>query len=388
MSTEMTLPASFLPQTGAANSAVNDDLGAGILPSFGILGFKGKVWSVRFGGKDTQLMREDGDGPKNSLELVLVKASPLISKIYYQGGYVDGSNEKPDCWSGDGIKPDASVQNKVNATCADCPMNAWGSRISDAGKEGKQCADSRRVAVVPAGDFENELGGGPMLLRVPAASLKPVKAYGDLLKSYGYPYFSAVTKISFDPLEAYPKFVLEALRPLSAEDQARIEKLRNDPRVQAVVNETATSVGMVAAAAGVPASPFTQEQPAPKLSEQAAAKGPNARGVLTQKLAAQKAETARAAATDQAATKAPVTPADNAKANDEGAKLRAQIAALEAQLKGGAAALEANLAQAELDQVPEEDGPEDSGPEDAEIVDEAGDELVSNFDEMLDKLMG
>ena len=382
MSTEMTLPSSFLPQTGAANSAVNDDLGAGILPSFGILGFKGKVWSVRFGGKDTPLMREDGDGPKNSLELVLVKASPLISKIYYQGGYVDGSNEKPDCWSGDGIKPDASVQNKVNATCADCPMNAWGSRISDAGKEGKQCADSRRVAVVPAGDFENELGGGPMLLRVPAASLKPVKAYGDLLKSYGYPYFSAVTKISFDPLEAYPKFVLEALRPLSAEDQARIVKLRGDPRVNAIINETEQAAGMRgAAAADVPASPFTQQQPAPKLSEQAAAKGADP------KVAAEKAQAVvkAAAAKGTAAAKVPVTPAGNAKANDEGAKLRAQIAALEAQLKGG---LQGGVAAPAQELVPEEAGPEDSGPEDAEVVDEADDELVSNFDKMLDKLMG
>jgi hypothetical protein len=389
----MILPAAFmgasLPAV-ASNAAANDDLGAGIAPSFGILGFKGKVWSIRFGGTDTPLMREDGDGPRNSLEVVLVKASPMISKIFYNGGYVDGSNEKPDCWSGDGIKPDASVQNKVNPTCQDCPMNAWGSRISEAGKDGKMCADSRRVAVVPAGDFDNELGGGPMLLRIPAASLKALKAYGDLLKSYGFPYFTAVTKISFDPKEAYPKFVFEAMRPLGPVEAEKILMLQQDQRVHAVVNETALAVGMAgdgSTAPSVPSSPFTQPQPAAQtLSQQAAAKGPAAT-TAAPKPAAPKTAPSTAAAKDKTSTATVAAPADT-QAMQNAALLKAQIAALEAQLKGQTAPQPAEVTAK----------PDQSSPEEAVVVsEEAGaaddpatdgnEELVGQFDDLLEKLM-
>jgi hypothetical protein len=265
MGTELSLPKGFGAVSsvfGGNNTGTNDELGAGVNSSYGIVGYKGKVWSIRFGGEDKPLMREDGDGPRNSIEVVLVKASPAISKIFYKNGYVEGSNAAPDCWSADGIKPDSSVQAKCNATCADCPMNAWGSRVTDAGKQGKQCADSRRVAVIPAEDMDNELFGGPMLLRIPAASLKDLKAYGDLLSSYQYPYYAAVTRIAFDPKEAYPKFVFNAVRPLTDAEAAKVMLMRDDKRVGTVLAETASGVG--AGAAGetkktVASSPFEQD---------------------------------------------------------------------------------------------------------------------------------
>lgn len=279
MSTELTLPSSFgkPPAVGGDASSVNDELGSGVASSYGIIGYKGKVWSMRFGGKDTPLMREDGDGARGSIEVVIVKASAAISKIYYAGGYVEGSTAAPDCWSANGVTPDSSVQKKCNATCVDCPMNAWGSRITDAGKPGKACADSRRVAVVPVDDIQNELFGGPMLLRVPAASLKDLKAYGELLSSYQYPYYAAATRISFDTKEAFPKFVFSAMRPLVEDELAQITALREDKRVAMVLNETID--GRVAAPAtapaALPASPFESQAEAPKkLSERAAASEP------------------------------------------------------------------------------------------------------------------
>lgn len=300
MGTEITLPKGFGAVSsvfGGTNAGSNDELGAGVNSSYGIVGYKGKVWSIRFGGQETPLMREDGDGPRNSIEVVLVKASPAISKIFYKSGYVEGSNAAPDCWSADGVKPDASVQNKCNATCADCPMNAWGSRITDSGKQGKMCADSRRVVVVPAEDMDNELFGGPMLLRIPAASLKDLKAYGDLLSSYQYPYYAAVTRVSFDAKEAYPKFVFNAVRPLTDAEAAKILKLRDDKRVATVLAETAASAGAGAAVEAekkvAPASPFEQDAPAePKLSEQAKATGPAVDTAAEQAAAAKKAAAA------------------------------------------------------------------------------------------------
>ncbi len=301
MGTELSLPKGFGAVAGvfAGTAATNDELGAGVASSYGVMGYKGKVWSTRYQGVDTPLMRDDGDGARGSIEVVIVKAAAPISKIFYKGGYVEGSTAAPDCWSANGVTPDGSVQNKVHSTCADCPMNAWGSRVTEAGKQGKACADSRRIAVVPVADIDNELFGGPMLLRVPAASLKDLKAYGDLLNSYQYPYYAVATRISFDPKEAYPKFVFSAIRPLTDDEGRKIMALRDDKRVSTVLNETADQrvAPAAAPAASVPASPF--EMPAPAQPAAPAPK-PAAPAVDAEaeakKAAAEKAEKKRKAA--------------------------------------------------------------------------------------------
>jgi hypothetical protein len=262
MTTEITLPKGF----GAVSSVFadkpfsNDELGAGVASSYAIMGFRGKVWSTKWQGKETPLMRDDGDGPRGSIEVVIVKAATAISKIYYKSGYVDGSNAAPDCWSANGLTPDASVQTKVSKTCADCPMDAWGSRTTDSGKPGKACSDSRRVSIVPLGDLENEGMGGPMLLRVPAATLKDLKAYGETLNGYGYPYYAVATRVSFDPKEAYPKLVFGAIRPLTDDEARVIVKLRDDKRTTTVLNEGSEQKAAAAPAeeASIPDSPFEQ----------------------------------------------------------------------------------------------------------------------------------
>jgi hypothetical protein len=281
MGTEVALPPGFgpLPAAFAGQAPANDEYGQGVAASYGIMGFKGKVWTARYQGQDTPLMRDDGDGPRNSIEVVLVKASPAISKIFYRAGYVDGSNAAPDCWSGNGVTPAAGVQNKVHATCADCPMNAWGSRVSEAGKPGKACSDSRRVAIVPIADMDNELFGGPMLLRIPAASLKDLKGYADLMNTYQYPVYAVVTKVSFDPKEAFPKFVFQAVRPLTDVEAQKVIELRDGQRVAAVLAENldVTPAGNTHVAPVVPASPFLEPPaaaPAPVAAPQPVVQAP------------------------------------------------------------------------------------------------------------------
>jgi hypothetical protein len=271
MGTELALPKSFGPLSTvfAGAHASNDELGQGITSSYGIVGYRGKVWSIKFQGKETQLMRDDGDGPRGSIEVVIVKAASAISKIFYANGYQDGSSAPPDCWSTNGLTPDAAAQNKQNATCAGCPMNAWGSRVTEAGKQGKACSDSRRIAVIPVNDMANDMFGGPMLLRIPAASLKDLKAYGDLLNSYQYPYYACATRISFDPKEAYPKFVFSAIRPLTDDEAKYVLELRDDKRVGNILNEAQELSATRQEVASVPASPFEQP-PAPAAAPKAA----------------------------------------------------------------------------------------------------------------------
>lgn len=262
MSNALALPAGFgaPSKVFAGQPSDNDELGAGVQSSYGVIGYRGKVWSIKYQGKEIPLMREDGDGARASIEVVIVKAATAISKIFYANGYQDGSNQAPDCWSSDGIKPDASCASKQHPTCAACPRNAWGSRVTEAGKQGKQCADSRRIAVVPANDIDNEAFGGPMLLRVPAASLKDLKAYGEMLNGYGYPYYAVSTRISFDVKESFPKFVFGAIKPLDDAQAMAIMELRDDRRVTALLNESVEqkAVPQEEASDEVPSSPFEQ----------------------------------------------------------------------------------------------------------------------------------
>lgn len=331
MGTEVALPAGFgnAASVFGGSQTTNDELGAGVNASYGIVGYRGKVWSIRYNGVETPLMRDDGDGPRNSIEVVLLKASPAVSKIFYKNGYVEGSNAAPDCWSANGVTPDASVQEKMNPTCADCPMNAWGSRTTEAGKNGKMCADSRRVAVVPLADLDNELFGGPMLLRIPAATLKDLKAYGDLLNSHQFPYYAAATRISFDPKEAYPKFVFSAIRPLNEAEALRVVSLREDRRTSVVLSEDAVQAGSVAAEtkAKVAASPFET---------------PEARGETSEPKGSQP---------DTPAGNAPAAAPAAAPAETASSAEEAELAELEAQLAAARAAAKAKAkakAEAEM----------------------------------------
>jgi len=234
------VPQNFGPVSTRFQAAgVENDLAGGIATSYGIVGFKGKVWSIRHRGDERPLLREDGDGPRNSIEVVVVKANGHLSKIFYENGYVEGSSAPPDCFSNNGVTPEASSAKKQANACATCPRNAWGSRITPAGKQGKACADSKRVAVVPLGDLNNETFGGPMLLRIPAASLNDLAAYGTKMQQLGYPYFAIGTRIAFDAAEAYPKFVFSAIRPLNDAEADAVLALQSGPHVARVLSEDA-----------------------------------------------------------------------------------------------------------------------------------------------------
>ena len=239
-----------------------DDLSAGVSSGFGIISYRGKVWRTKFRGEETSLMREDGDGPRASIEVVILKAANHLSKIFYKDGYKEGSTESPDCFSTNGLTPDINSKAKQANTCANCPMNAWGSRITPAGKPGKACSDSKRTVVVPLADMDNEVFGGPMLLRIPAASLQDLAQYGQKMGALGYPYYAIGTRISFDVKEAFPKFVFSAIRPLSDEEADRVLAMREDPRVGRILSEA--EVTPEQAAPAEVASAF--EQPVAKIA--------------------------------------------------------------------------------------------------------------------------
>lgn len=210
----------------APNTDLTEGAGGGGFP---VISYKGKVWAVSKGGDRTILTNADGD-PRASIDVVILKANGSLSKNYYATGYSEGSNEKPDCYSADGTAPAADAVSPQSNKCAICPKNQWGSRMSDTGGKGKACADSRRMAVAAPEDIEEV-----MLLRVPAASLKPLAEYAKALDKRKVPYQAMVTKIGFNPESAHPEFTFKPVRWLSEAEGDLVAELQDSERVTTIL---------------------------------------------------------------------------------------------------------------------------------------------------------
>ena len=192
--------------------SVNSDLTAHAGGGFPVISIKGKVFAIVRDGERTVLPNpKDPESPATSIEVVLVKANKGLSKVYYAKGYQEGAeNTKPDCFSNDGSKPDASVEEPQSRSCAVCPHNQWGSKIGDNGGKGKACQDSKRLAIA-----QPDLINDPYLLRVPPASIKALSEYAVSLGKRGAEYNQVLTKIAFDMEAPTPKLTFKAIGLLS-----------------------------------------------------------------------------------------------------------------------------------------------------------------------------
>lgn len=203
----------------AAAAAANNDLTNGVSQGgFPFLSIKGKIFTLVKDGTRTVIEKPDDPGEAaTSLEVVVLKANPNFSKVFYKNGYVDGADAKPDCFSNDGKKPDSSVEKPLSRACADCAKNAWGSAANG---KGKACSDSRRLAVAPAGQLND-----PMLLRVPPASLKNLAEFAETCNKRGAVYSNVVVKLKFDREEPTPKLVFNPIAFLDAAGCAEVAEV-------------------------------------------------------------------------------------------------------------------------------------------------------------------
>lgn len=232
------LPASVAKLAALMGREVTNELAGGVTSGFPILAYKGKVWRVRKGGEESMHVDADGNALP-TVEVVLVQANPTLSKIFYEKQYEEGTNESPRCFSNDGVKPDAGVQNPISKLCANCPNNVWGSRITPAGKKSRACSDARRMAVVFAHDlYDKGEECEKFLLRVPPASLNPLKDYAEkILAPKGIPFFGIVTRIGFDPTAAHPQFTFKPARFVNDEEAEAIAALRGSEDVKRILAE-------------------------------------------------------------------------------------------------------------------------------------------------------
>ena len=211
---------------------------ANLTASFAVVGYKGRNWRLRYRGEDELLQTSAGTGhdgrplpktPVQSLAVVICGMASAVSKSYYEKRYAEGDDGAPDCYSINGVTPDAAAPRKQNTSCAVCEWNKFGSRMTENGKKAKACPDYRRLALVPAGDEANEAFGGPMLLRIPPMSLLNLDRYCRQLDSLGADISQVVTVLAFNLDVAYPEITFTA------------EGWVSDPQAYATVLEHAKS---------------------------------------------------------------------------------------------------------------------------------------------------
>ena len=170
-----------------------------------------------------------GDMPLKDNQVGAIVVDHILENVLYIGKYDPDNPTSPECFAfgRDEAKlaphPNvvAAKQNPLMdpekpegpraTTCAECPMNKWGS--ADTGK-GKACKNTRRLALISAGTFNGEkfeLVSGKdqeeYFKTTPIGYLKPmvtsVKAFATYVTqaagAMGRPPHGLVTKIKLEP---------------------------------------------------------------------------------------------------------------------------------------------------------------------------------------------
>lgn len=150
---------------------------------------------------------------------VILAADPPsgMARTYYAGAYSPDDDAPPTCTSSDGIKPDDGSTKLQARSCAECPFSAWGSGIGPVGEatKGKRCSEQKRLFFVT----EDDLTAAPVMLRVPATSLKSLSALGRQLANVDAAMAACVVKLTFADTE-HPQVIFTASHWLSEADMA------------------------------------------------------------------------------------------------------------------------------------------------------------------------
>jgi hypothetical protein len=170
-----------------------------------------------------------------SLDTIIVGANPRVSKVFYGKAFdASADNVRPDCWSNDGLKPDASVQAPVHNSCADCPHNVLGSKILPSGAKSKMCADQRHLAVVAAADPTKVYS-----LTVPVSGMKALREYFKELGNYGIGPEEAITELGFDDAASYPKITFKHKGYVPEKAISRVDALLESDSVKVATRQLA-----------------------------------------------------------------------------------------------------------------------------------------------------
>ncbi|MFM7010722.1 MAG: hypothetical protein ACKO0Z_15570 [Betaproteobacteria bacterium] len=218
------------------------------------ISIKGGVFRLIAGGKEIASVED------RHLDVVVVRAAPKVSRIFYAGSYDADKIVRPDCWSSDGEKPDTGVKEPQNNTCMGCPQNEAGSGQGNT----RACRFQQRLAVVLANNMEGDV----LQLTLPATSVfgkedgdkRPLQAYARFLAAQTPPVNpeQIVTRMKFDTKAESPKLFFQPVRWLTDEEYPTVVAQGETAEAKAAVTMT------VAQTDGVKAAPMTIPGSAPK----------------------------------------------------------------------------------------------------------------------------
>jgi hypothetical protein len=293
----------------------SESLADGIGQSYGVVGYKGKVWTLRYRGQTHTFTRPDDGSPSAFLDVIVLRSASYRSKSWYEGGYQEGaSGQRPTCSSLDGVAPDGDVPKRQAEACAICPKNEFKQNAN--GRKGKDCSDYKRLAVLVLPSQSARLFGGqplmePVFLRVPAASLNDLATLGEAMSKKGFHYATYITRIGFDAEKPHPQMTFRALQKLSAQEAPLVIQMREEPQALRITGEN--EVGKTRPSA-ISAGNGGQQTIRPLTAQ-------------TTTVADSSGQSVTGAAPAKPQT---TTSPSNGAANDEVAQLRARLAAAEA----------------------------------------------------------
>jgi len=217
------------------NAALDDVTSALAGESLGSrrISIKGGVFREMIGGKEYRVSEE------RSMNVVIVKAAPKVSRIFYSGSYSEGETVSPTCWSSDSQRPDEKVKEKQSATCLTCTKNIKGSGQGDS----RACRYQQRLAVVVDGEIQKH---EVYQLVLPPTSVfgdgekgkLPLQAYARHLKNNGVPITGVVTEMRFDTASPTPKLVFKPVRPLTEEEYNTVQHLKDSSEAISAITLT------------------------------------------------------------------------------------------------------------------------------------------------------
>ncbi len=235
----------------------SESLADGIGSSYGVIGYKGKVWSLRYRGEKHTFVRPDDGSPASYIDVIILRQAGHKSKSLYEK-YDPNASEgvRPICASLDGITPDADVAQKQSTACAICPRNVWHTNAD--GKKVRACTDYKRMAVLLLPKTSAAVLGQPLLepvfLRVPPASLNDLALFGETMAGQGWHFSSFITRISFDPDQPHPKMVFTPLQPLTDAEAPVVLPMRDNATALRITGEGQVPYNPGSAIAGPPAA--------------------------------------------------------------------------------------------------------------------------------------
>lgn len=211
----------IVPIKSHAVAALNSRLGAMVqtmtTPSFGSvfprISTNKRSFSIVRSGEEPVTIKE-GRNNVAELPVIVLAANPGVYKAWYEKKYVPGTEpEAPACFSSDGVKPHAASAKKQCDTCAMCPRNVFGSRVSETGKKAKECTDSKRLLVVSPKSIDGEV----YVVNVSATALKAWNTYVKMLTRGGVYPQTVITLLSFNEDTDFPQLQFQYGGTLPAE---------------------------------------------------------------------------------------------------------------------------------------------------------------------------